>query len=128
MKKFVLALLIVVCCASLLLNLKMASTTAQYSHLVAVSWGDSKYAPALYGAYVFTEPKDKARVVRATVYIDRPSFWISEQHQTIDLGIVQDDAEAVARWGKILWSDEGVQFGYDKQTVLIKRADLESHR
>ncbi|GAC1570780.1 MAG: hypothetical protein NVS3B3_24740 [Aquirhabdus sp.] len=128
MKKFLLILLIAVCGISLVVNLKTLTIASQYSHLIAVSWGDSKYAPALYGAYVFTEPKNNARLVRATIYIDRPSFWISEQHQTIDLGLAKDDAEAVARWSKINWSDEGVQFGHDQHTVLIKRTDLESHR
>ncbi len=128
MKKLAIPLLLLVCTASLLANFLLYTKANAYHNLVAVSWGDSKYAPALYGAYVYYEPDGDHLQVRATIYIDRPTLWQSYQHKTINLGQVRSDAEAVAQWGKITWSQDGVRFGTDERNVLIGTADLEKHR
>ncbi len=98
-----------------------------YSHLVAVSWGDGAF-PAQYGAYVFYEPRATQLMVRAAVHIDRPDWWSSDEHDTVDLGLVRDETAAVRQWGQITWRPEGVQFGQGPQAVLIPRERLERHR
>jgi hypothetical protein len=128
MKKIILLLLIVALSMGLFLGLPLYRLANQYTQLVAVSWGDSKYAPALYGAYVFIEPQQNNWTVKVTIYIDRPSLWQSQQLETIDLGKVKDQQEAVALWSKIDWSSEGVRFGSGDHSVLVPRAALESHR
>lgn len=99
-----------------------------YTRLIAMSWGDGRDTQALYGAYVGYEPLGKQLQVRATIYIDRPGLWWSYQHDPITLGVVATEQEAVARWGRIEWSAEGVRFGAGSQVVLFKREDLERHR
>lgn len=128
MKKSVTLLLAGLCAGSLVLNLALYGPATTYPHLVAVSWGDSKYGPALYGAYVFYEERGDQLAVRATIYIDRPTLWQRYEHDTLELGSVRNDAEAVAQWGRIAWSEQGVAFGHGDKTVQVKRADLEKHR
>jgi hypothetical protein len=127
-KKPIAIVLILVCLVSLLLNLFFYPKAAAYGHLVAVSWGDSKYAPALYGVYVYCEPVGNRLQVRAVIYIDRPTLWQSYQHDIIELGLVDSDSEAVARWGQISWSADGVRVGNGDHAVLVKTTDLEKHR
>lgn len=128
MKKSLIFLLAGLCAASLALNLVLYGPAQTYPHLVAVSWGDSKYGPALYGAYVFYEERGDHLAVRAAIYIDRPTLWQRYQHDTLELGIVRTDVEAVAQWGRIDWSAQGVTFGRGDKTVQVKIADLEKHR
>ena len=102
---------------------------ARMDKLVAVSWGDGKYGKALYGAYVFYEEKDGQLVVKLSVRIDRGSFWTQYAHDTQTLGTVKDPVEAVARWGVITWTEEGLTVGMPPgPTHLFPRAELEQHR
>jgi hypothetical protein len=101
----------------------------QLDHLVAVSWGDGKYGRALYGAYVFYEERDSQVLVKLSVRIDRGSFWSQYAHDTRTLGTAKDAADAVAQWGTITWSAEGLKVGSPPgPTHLFPRAELESHR
>jgi hypothetical protein len=128
MKKTILFLLIAGFSIALFLLVPLQRMARQYTQLVAVSWGDSTYAPALYGAYVFVEPQQNYLMARVRIYIDRPSLWQSQQLEIIDLGKVNDQQEAVAMWSKIDWSSEGVRFGNGDHSVLLSRSVLESHR
>ncbi len=128
MKKTILFLLIAGFSIALFLLFPLQHMARQYTQLVAVSWGDSKYAPALYGAYVFVEPQQDYLMARVCIYIDRPSLWQSQQLEIIDLGKIKDLQEAVAMWSKIEWSSEGVRFGNGDHSVLVLRAVLESQR
>lgn len=128
MKKIVLFLLLIALSITLFFGMALYRMASQYTQLVAVSWGDSKYAPALYGAYVYIEPQQNHWMAKARIYIDRPSLWQSQQQESIDLGKVNDPQQAVARWSQINWSSEGVRFGSGEHSVLVPRASLESHR
>lgn len=109
--------------------LAMAWPPAQrYQNLIAVSWGDGTQGKALYGAYVYAEPDGAGVRVTATVYVGRPTLWQSYEHTPIVLGTAADDIEAVARWGRIAWSEQGVTFGTGADARTIPRLDLESHR
>lgn len=100
----------------------------RYQNLIAVSWGDGTQGKALYGAYVYAEPDGAGVRVTATVYVGRPTLWQSYEHTPIVLGTAADDIEAVARWGRIAWSEQGVTFGTGADARTIPRLDLESHR
>lgn len=109
---------------------------SRLDRLVAVSWGDGKYGKALYGAYVFYEEKNSELLVKLSVRIDRGSFWGQYAHDTRTLGTAKDPADAVARWGTITWSDQGLEVGPPPGTTplpaaakhLFPRAELERHR
>jgi hypothetical protein len=116
-------LLFGLCAMLLIVTQATLGRSLDYTRLVAVSWGDGA-VPALYGAYVFYEPRKTQLMVRATVYIDRPTFWSGRQRETIDLGLVRDEAVAVRQWGQITWSAEGVQFGHGPQAVKVSHAEL----
>jgi hypothetical protein len=114
---------------SFALSVYLYRVAMQLDHLVAVSWGDGKYGKALYGAYVFYEEKDSQMLVKLSVRIDRGSFWSQYAHDTRTLGTAKDAADAVAQWGTITWSAEGLEVGSPPgPTHLFPRADLESHR
>jgi hypothetical protein len=93
--------------------------------LVAVSWGDGRYGPAFYGAYVSAVPSDGGYSVRAHVKIGRGSWMI---HDCGELGRVRTSEEAVARWGKVEWRDDGLHIGTGSDQYFLARKDLESHR
>lgn len=100
----------------------------RYQNLIAVSWGDGTQGKALYGAYVYAEPDAAGVRVTATVYVGRPTLWQSYEHTPVVLGTAADDIEAVARWGRIAWSEQGVTFGAGAHARTIPRLDLENHR
>jgi hypothetical protein len=95
------------------------------SRLLAVSWGDGKYGKAFYGAYVYLEPTTGGQAVKAQVQIGRgnPMF-----HDCGELGRVVTAEEAVAKWGKIDWQDDGLHIGTGTNAFFLPRAKLESHR
>lgn len=93
--------------------------------VVAMSWGDGKYGPAFYGAHVYMKPKRSGYSVRALVHIGRGNGGF---HDCGELGTVQTDAEAVARWGKIEWRDDGLHIGTGTNHYFLARAEMESHR
>lgn len=98
----------------------------QMERLVAVSWGDGKYGKAFYGAYVFLRPvTGGGYYVMARVQIGRgnPMF-----HDCDALGYVADPKEAVAKWGKIDWQEDGLHIGTGTNAYFLPRAKLESHR
>jgi len=100
-------------------------STARLDSVVAMSWGDGKYGPAFYGAHVFLEPRETGYSVQARVYIGR---GYGAYHDCGELGRVQTDAEAVARWGRIEWRDDGLHIGTSPGAYFLPRAELENHR
>lgn len=99
--------------------------TPDLSKLLAVSWGDGKYGKAFYGAIVYLEPATFGQRVKARVQIGRgnPMF-----HECGELGRAATAEEAVAKWGKIDWQDDGLHIGTGTNAFFLPRAKLESHR
>lgn len=100
----------------------------RYQNLIAVSWGDGTQGKALYGAYVYAQPDAAGVRVTATIYIGRPTLWQSYEHDPITLGVAPTDIDAVARWGQISWSEQGLTIGTGPHAVTIARSQLEHHR
>lgn len=92
---------------------------------MAVSWGDGKFGPAFYGAYVYLEPVATGYVVRARVAIGRGNGYF---HDCGELGRTASEAEAVAQWGKIEWHEDGLHIGNGTNHYFLKRTELENHR
>jgi hypothetical protein len=93
--------------------------------LLAVSWGDGRYGPAFYGAYVSAMPEDGGYSVKAHVKIGRGNSMI---HDCGELGRVRTPEEASARWGKIEWREDGLHIGRDPDQYFLARKDVENHR
>ena len=93
--------------------------------VVAMSWGDGKYGSSFYGAHVYLDPQSSGYSVRARVFIGRGNNYF---HDCSELGTVRTDAEAVARWGKIDWREDGLHIGSDTNHYFLARAKLQRHR
>jgi hypothetical protein len=93
--------------------------------LVAVGWGDGTHGKAFYGAYVVLAPLEAGYSVRAFVSIARGNGMF---HECGELGRVATTEEAVAKWGKIDWQDDGLHIGTGTNAYFLPRAKLESHR
>lgn len=99
--------------------------------IVAVSWGGKKF-PAHHGANVYLvrledeNEKLTGYAVRARIQCGRGNpVW----HECGELGRVKTDEEAVARWGTITWTDEGLSIGDPcAGGYFLARDKLESHR
>ena len=132
MKRF--ALLLAVALVSLLVGFGVGwiatqiDSAAQMQRVVAMSWGDGKCAPSFYGAHVYLEPQASGYSVQARVYIGRSTGLLTYCHVCGELGRVRTDAEAVARWGKIEWREDGLHIGTDTNQFFMPRARLERHR
>jgi len=100
-------------------------SATQLDRLVAVSWGDGKHGPAFYGAHVYLEPAGNEFSVRARVYIGRGNNYF---HDCGELGRVQTDAEAVARWSNIAWTEDGLHIGNGTNHYFLARSMFEDHR
>lgn len=98
--------------------------------LVAMSWGDGKHGTAFYGAQVYLEPlePDGGYSVRARVHIGRGDYYFAYVHDMGEIGRAATDAEAVARFGSIVWRADGVQFGTAPGAPFLERGALEDHR
>ena len=99
--------------------------TDRLDRMIAMSWGDGKYGPAFYGARVYLEPESDGYSVKALVQIARGSPYF---HDLGELGKVRTDAEAVARWGRIEWREDGLHIGNEPDHLFFPRASLERHR
>jgi hypothetical protein len=102
-----------------------SNNATRINHIVAMSWGDGKYGPGFYGAHVYLEPAANGYSVCARVYIGRGNNYF---HDCGELGKVQSDSEAVARWGNIRWHEDGLHIGSETNEYFLARAKLESHR
>ena len=100
-------------------------SATRLERVVAMSWGDGKYGPSFYGAHVYLEPQSGGYSVRARVYIGRGNDYF---HDCGELGTVQTDSEAVARWGTINWREDGLHIGSGTNHYFLARAKMESHR
>ena len=120
-----------IACVALLMGFIMGwvrANNVSATHLervVAMKWGDGKYGPSFYGAHVYLEPASSGYSVRARVYIGRGNDYF---HDCGELGTVQADAEAVARWGEIDWREDGLHIGSGKNEYFLARAKMENHR
>lgn len=125
-------LLALVAVAALALSVHFYRRASQLERLVAVSWGDGKYGKAFYGAYVFYEDhdgQDGPLLVKLAVRIDRGTLWSQYAHDTRQLGVAKDAADAVEKWGVITWSDKGLTVGRTPENAhFFPRDDLERHR
>jgi hypothetical protein len=100
--------------------------TAMVQRTVALSWGDGKYGPAFYGAWVYLEPDGGGFSVRGRVWIGPGNDYF---HDCGELGRAATHEEAVRRWGTITWRPEGLSIGSGKpDDYFLPRAKLESHR
>jgi hypothetical protein len=93
--------------------------------VVAMSWGDGKFGKAFYGAHVFLEPRAGGYSVGARVYIGRSNNYFDDCGE---LGRVSTDTEAVGRWGRIEWHDDGLHIGNGTNQFFLPRAQFERHR
>ena len=93
--------------------------------VVAMSWGDGKYGAGFYGAHVYLDPVDTGFLVRARVYIGRGNDFF---HDCGWIGTASTDAEAVAKWGRIEWREDGLHIGSGPNEYFLPRVKLESHR
>lgn len=101
----------------------------QLEQLVAVSWGDGRYGPAFYGAYVYCEPRADGQFdVKLSVRIGRGTLFTRYQHDPRTLGVAKDPEDAVARWGTVTWSDAGLNVGTGADAHRFPRNELERHR
>lgn len=103
----------------------ISHSETQVQRIVAMSWGDSKYGSALYGAQVFLEPQSPGYAVVARVAIGRGGGYY---HDLGELGRVATDKEAVAKWGKIDWREDGLHIGSGTNQYFLTRTRLENHR
>ena len=121
-------LLVLALLAAVGLNLVLYPIARQHTQLVAASWGDAPGAPALYGAYVWVEGQAPALQVKLTLYIDRPSLWLSQAHEPRTLGTAASPQEAVQRWGQLRWDSQGLHVGTGPQAITIPAAEIQRHR
>ena len=102
-----------------------AKSATRLERVVVMSWGDGKYGPSFYGAQVYLEPRRSGYSVRARVHIGRGNDYF---HDCGELGTVQTDTEAVARWGTIAWHDDGLHIGSGTNHYFLSKGQMESHR
>jgi hypothetical protein len=106
--------------------LSSGASAARLERVVAMSWGDGKYGPSLYGAHVYLVPAaGSGYSVRARVYIGRGNGYF---HDCGELGTARTDSEAVARWGTIDWREDGLHIGSGPDHFFLARVTMESHR
>ena len=97
--------------------------TSFVGRTVTVSWGDGKYGPAFYGAWVHTEPSGRGFSVHLWVCIGPGNpMW----YDVGELGWVPTHADAVRDWGKVTWREEGLYVGTGD--YFVPRTKIESHR
>jgi len=95
------------------------------SQLVAVSWGDGRYGPAFYGAYVFLVPANDGFSVQAKLKIGRGN---SMYRECGELGRARTAEESVARWGNIEWKTDGLHIGRGSDEYFLPQKEVENHR
>jgi hypothetical protein len=100
--------------------------TAMVERTIAMSWGDGKYGPAFYGAWVYVEPANGAYAVHARVWLGAGNdAW----HECGELGRAATHEEAVRRWGRVAWTSDGLSIGHGApDDFFLARDVLEAHR
>lgn len=100
--------------------------TAFVGKTVTVRWGDGRYGPAFYGAWVYAEPSKGGLSVRLRIQIGPNNpVW----HDSGELGWVSTHEAAVREWGTIAWREEGLYVGSGGPCdYFLPRKRLESHR
>jgi len=108
------------------LGLAYRAEAAPAGRTIAIAWGGGKYGDAFYGAHVYVgEAEGPELPVRALVYISRPDRFTYYAHDCGEIGRAKDWPEAVAKFGTIRWSADGLRIG---DGYFLPRAQLESHR
>ncbi|MBI3880518.1 MAG: hypothetical protein HY301_10720 [Verrucomicrobia bacterium] len=100
-------------------------SATRLERVVAMRWGDGKYGPSFYGAHVYLEPVTSGYSVRARIYIGRGNDYF---YDCGELGKVQTDSEAVARWSAIDWREDGLHIGSGTNHYFLPKAKMERHR
>ena len=95
------------------------------ANLVAVAWGDGSVGPAFYGAYVELEPISSGYSVQAYIAIGRGNQFYRDCGE---IGRVATAEEAVARWSKIEWREDGLHIGNGADQYFLPRKEVETHR
>lgn len=110
--------------------LSLYERAAQMERIVAVSWGDGAYGKAFYGAYVYYQPRKDDRLnVLLSVRIGRGDLLNHHAHDPKLLGVVKTPEEAVARWGTVTWTDQGLTVGSAREPGFVfPKESLERHR
>jgi hypothetical protein len=126
----VLTALVALLALSAYLAWQLYQQAQQLHHQVVAGWGDSKYGKAFYGARVYyVEDAGKPLKVWLVVQIDRGSAWTQYSHNPRLLGEAASPADAVAKWGQLEWTAQGLQVGRSGQaSYLFPTSDLENHR
>ena len=96
--------------------------------LLAVAWVDWAPGQPQYGAYVLLEPAPQGYVARLQLYVDRPSPWIRQSTEPIELGTVLTEEEAVRQWGQLAWESGGLRVGTGPVQRLIPAGEILRHR
>jgi hypothetical protein len=93
--------------------------------IIAVQWGDGKYGLAFYGAFVYMAREPAFISVRARVFIGHGNdYW----HDCGEIGRVQTEEEAIEKWGRIVWREDGVHIGDENTGFVLPRRIVEQHR
>lgn len=110
--------------------LEPRASSARVDRVVAMSWNDDEAGRPSYGAHVYLEPLDEGAgySVQARVYIHRGDEFFAYYHEVGELGRAATDDEAVARWGTIVWSADGVRFGDEPDARFLSREALRRGR
>jgi hypothetical protein len=102
------------------------NTTEITQRVIAASWGDGKYGPSFYGAQVVLEPVNTGYSVKGRVWIGPGNPYL---HDCGELGRVANYQEAVEKWSKITWKEEGLYIGTGgPDDYFLARKKMESHR
>ena len=96
--------------------------------MVAFEWRKPIPNTAPYGAHVFLVPLEQGFSVRAKVHVDRSGPFMEYVHDCGELGRVATADEAVDRWGRIEWKDDGLHLGSGTNHFFLERSLLENHR
>lgn len=97
----------------------------QIDRTIAFSWGDSKYGPAFYGAHLFLAPISNGYSARGRIYIARGATYY---HDLGELGQVSSLEDGAKKWGKISWTNDGLELGSGESKLIISKQELENHR
>lgn len=93
---------------------------------IAIAWGDGPPGPAFYGMRVFLEPAKAGLSVRAEIRIGPGDGMV---HDCGEIGTAPTRAEAVQRFGRVTWRDDGVHVGEgSRDEFFLARDVVEAHR
>lgn len=99
--------------------------SATLENTIAMSWGDGKDGPAFYGCRVYVVPTKHGLDVCARILIDTNNYV----HDCGVIGHAATRADAVERWGTVMWRPDGVHIGRDDSgAYFLPQSTIEAHR